>query len=171
MGNWSGGSWAKDLAWVVTSYLGRGGYAMTGVTSPKTDRSRPDLPMKRNRCGKSSGSDNSLVSEVASRPAACIIVRRAFWWAGQRMRKWCTVSLKRRQQGQMGDSALEMRCRCLLRGMWPVCNWMSRLACFLGSGATSFLNLVEGRVGSMLLIHVYRGDVCHTRCAASFNFF
>jgi len=61
-----------------------------------------------------------------------------------------------------GDSALEIRCRCLLRGMWPVRNWMSRLACFLGSDMTSFLNFVEGRVGSMRLIHVYRGDVCHT---------
>src|SRR4051794_24528836 len=58
----------------------------------------------------------------------------------------------------MGEGAHLVRCRCLLRGTWPVLSCRSRLVRFLDSVWASVRNLFEGRELSVLDIHGNLGE-------------
>src|SRR6266536_2490257 len=102
--------------------------------------------MNWKRCGRAFAEVSRLdTEEAALGPSATSIARRCLRLAGQATRKWWTVSLSISHAGQIGEGARCMRCRCLLRGTWPVLSCSSRLACFLQSVWASERNLFEGR--------------------------
>ena len=53
------------------------------------------------------------------------------------------------QCGHLGDSTLDMQCRCLFRGTCPVQSWKMMAGCCFGRSSTSFRKLPNGRVGSI----------------------
>jgi len=80
------------------------------------------------------------------------------------------VSLCWWQQGQIGESAFWIWCKCLFKGACPDHSWNSRLACLHSILDICLLNLSDGSIGSICFICSYHGDLCHTFAATHFSF-
>ena len=65
-----------------------------------------------------------------------------------------TVSSCSWQHGHIGESALAMRWRCLLRGAWPVIIWVIILVCFRGRLAMLLKKFACGRPGTIALVRL-----------------
>ena len=103
------------------------------------------------------------------------MVNLSWWYLLHSNRKWCTVSWGVwLQLGHAGESDCLMRCRCLLRPMWPVRSWSSIEACARVSFETSCSHFFDGVVLSIALMLGYLDEDFHRRshlwCISSFFF-
>jgi hypothetical protein len=110
-----------------------------------------------NKSGSNLGSDRRWLVKRASGFAACK-ARHASSCAGQKIRKWSTVSSQRPQQGQVGEGDSVRRCRCRARGAWRERSWKRRDACFRGNDLVSLRNFADGIDSSISLMRAYRGE-------------
>ena len=137
--------------------------------SPKVLWNRPVAATYLKSAGNVLGVMRSFVMSMFLPPVLLCKICLASRCAVQCNIKCCNVSSPCWHSGQIGESTFPMRYKCLARGVWPVLNCESMLASFHGRFIINLRYLLEGVVGSVFFILVYRGDFCHSFCALHFS--
>ena len=126
---------------------------------------RPVSAMNLKNARKVLGFDNTSFMSMFLPPQLLCSSCLALLCAGQCRIRCCTDSFSCWHAGQMGESHIPIRFKCLASGAWPVRNCVRMLACLLGSLAISLMYMFDGEVGSVPFIFANRGDLFHIFCA------